>query len=264
MFKGQVWRSLFGRSVRALRAMARTRPLRALLGLLLVTTTGILAVMGGQAYRNRDWRAISGGQALLGEAGDWCSQPVAPFEIQVTEVSNAAYLECVRAGECPPPQSIWEAGPTGWVYPDGMAQHPVFGLSWEAADAYCRFIGARLPTEAEWVRAARGGSRQDYPWGDTFDAEKANTFESNIGGTVAVKTYPDGRNAMGLYHLSGNVREWVAGQAIAPCDFTQGEGAHIARGGSFLDRADHATLWSRFQGDDLPYTGMRCARDLPP
>jgi hypothetical protein len=245
LFQGQVW----GRPARmALAGFA-----------LVIGLTGTL--WGLHAYLNRGWQTIPGGQALLGQSDNYCGQPVEPFEIQVTEVTNVEYEKCVRAGACAPPKSIWDIGPDGWTFPIGQDQHPVWGLFWEDADAYCRFIGARLPTEAEWIRAARLGSEDLYPWGNQFAVEYANVFESGVGDTTGVTTYPQGRSQDGIYHLTGNVREWVADRATDPCDFTAGEGAHTVKGGSFKDRASNATIWSRYQGDDLPYAGVRCVRD---
>ena len=263
------WPRLLSRQVLAalalrFRRLLAARPLwvaLSLLGLLIVAAFVISAV---RAYQNREWREVWGGQAILGTAEHNCQASVSPFEIQITEVTNAAYLQCVRAKVCELPRSIWVSSNRGPIYPAGLENHPVFGVTWQNADAYCRFIGARLPTEAEWVRAARGGSTRQYPWGDEFDTARANVFESGIGDTVEVFQYPDGRNADGLFNLSGNVREWVADNAIDSCDFTRGTGAHVARGGSFTDRFEFATLWSRAQGDDLPYVGIRCVRDMRP
>jgi hypothetical protein len=254
------WEALLSRFV----AFVSGRPARmALVGASLAVVV-MAGVWGARAYLNRGWRAIPGGQALLGSPEHYCNYAVESFEIQRTEVTNADYLKCVRAGECAPPISLWTLGPEDWIYPAGQEQHAVWGVFWKDADAYCRYIDARLPTEAEWVRAARRGSLQDYPWGDDFAVEYANVFESGIGDAVAVTMYPLGRSRDRLYNMAGNAREWTADQAKDPCDFTAGEGEHVIKGGSFKDRAQDATIWLRYEGDTLPFVGIRCARDRHP
>lgn len=243
------------------RKAVSTRPVWSALGSLAAVGVVAGAVWGVQAYQNRGWRAISGGHALLGQADFFCSRPVEPFEIQVTEVTNADYLKCVRAGVCAAPEDLWESRAGGWTFPQGFDRHPVWSLTWEDADTYCRFIGARLPSEAEWVQAARDGSSRDYPWQGEFGVTMANVYESGVGNTVAVTTYPQGRSETGLYHLIGNVREWVSDRAIDPCDATAGERGFVAKGGSFMDSSENTTLWYRAQGDGLPLVGVRCVRD---
>ena len=95
---------------------------------------------------------------------------------------------------------------TGNEYPSGKADHPVVYVSWYAAMAYAQWTGKRLPTEAEWEYAARGGlSGKKYPWGDGIDSSKAN-YDRNVKDTTAVGKYPP--NKYGLYDMAGNVWEW--------------------------------------------------------
>ena len=96
---------------------------------------------------------------------------------------------------------------SGNDYPSGKANHPVVNVSWYAAVAYAKWAGKRLPTEAEWEYAARGGlSGKAYPWGDEIDSGKANYADSRIGDTTAVGSYP--ANKYGLHDMVGNVYEW--------------------------------------------------------
>ena len=92
-------------------------------------------------------------------------------------------------------------------YPGGKANHPVIRVGWYGAMAYAQWAGKRLPTEAEWEYAARGGLvGKKYPWGDVIDSGKANYLDSGIGDTTPVGRYPP--NGYGLYDMAGNVWEW--------------------------------------------------------
>ena len=136
------------------------------------------------------------------------------FYMDKYEVTNAEYKKFVDAN----PQ--WQKGRiegrfhngyylrlwNGNNYPVGKGDHPVVYVSWYAAMAYAKWAGKRLPTEAEWEKAARGGlAGKRYPWGDTIDATKVNYLQ-NVGGTTPVGSYPV--NGYGLYDMAGNVWEW--------------------------------------------------------
>ena len=130
------------------------------------------------------------------------------FQIMAYEVTNAQYLQCVRAGACSSPAN------TQYDDVEGL-QRPVTDVDWEMAQAFCQWIGGRLPTEAEWEKAARGGLEgRLYPWGDEEpDCGRANYAGGGnntfcVGSTRQVGSYP--ANGYGLYDMAGNVWEWTA------------------------------------------------------
>ena len=138
------------------------------------------------------------------------------FFMDETEVTNVEYQKFVLANP------RWSKGQidrnfhdggylehwNGNDYPSGEADHPVVFVSWYGAMAYAIWVEKRLPTEAEWECAARGGLRKrdnKYPWGDVIDSSKAN-YGGNVGDTTPVGSYPP--NGYGLYDMAGNVWEW--------------------------------------------------------
>ena len=125
------------------------------------------------------------------------------FYIDRTEVTNARYAEFVRTGHPPPP--YWENG----MYKSKADSFPVVMVRWQEAQDYCRWRGGRLPTEAEWEKAARGTDGRHYPWGNDFDPRKAN-----VGGAsqdlAPAGAYPSGKSPYGALDMIGNVWEWTA------------------------------------------------------
>ncbi|HUV91133.1 MAG TPA: SUMF1/EgtB/PvdO family nonheme iron enzyme [Anaerolineae bacterium] len=186
---------------------------------------------------------IPAGEFLMGDdAGPANEHPqrlvyLDAFEIDRYEVTNVQYHRFLQAtGQEPPP--YW----SGDDYPPGQADVPVVGVTWEDADAYCAWTGWRLPTEAEWERACRSTDGRVYPWGDTWDAGRANVGGAEAGqsrpvshtepgapawgegwalvqptpadvdavGLRPVGFYPDGASPDGVMDLVGNASEWVA------------------------------------------------------
>ena len=123
------------------------------------------------------------------------------YSIGKYEVTNEQFSQCVTAGICK------EYFP-GAITP---AKYPANNVTWIQADAYCTWIGRRLPTEAEWEKAARGSSdTRAFPWGDQSpDCTLANFTETCVGETVEVGNYPAGASPYGVMDMAGNVEEWV-------------------------------------------------------
>ncbi|MBH0205069.1 MAG: formylglycine-generating enzyme family protein, partial [Nitrospira sp.] len=123
------------------------------------------------------------------------------YLIDKYEISNRDYGDFMR--------TTGHGGPAYWDDPrlNGPTQ-PVVGVNWYDARAYCEYRGKRLPTEAEWEKAARGPDGNLYPWGNDFDPAKAN-YGKNHDGTRPVDSYPDGVSYYGLHNMAGNAFEWV-------------------------------------------------------
>jgi len=186
-----------------------------------------------------------------------------------------------------------------WRRPEGphssiesRLDHPVVHVSWRDAQAFCRWSGVRLPTEAEWEYAARGGLvQQRFPWGDELEPDgehrmnvwqgafpSQNTLEDGFLGTCPVDAFP--ANGYGLHNTSGNVWEWCddlfhadrAGGAPQPPNpaGSAGEEARATRGGSYLCHHSYCNRYrvagrsSNTANTSTGNTGFRCARDTEP
>ena len=201
------------------------------------------------------------------------------FYMDKHEVTVGQYKRFIRAtGHRALPDSVSEFLPTD--------QHPVVSVSWQDAMAYAKWAGKRLPTEAEWEKAARGGLKgQKYPWGDAIDANKAN-YGENVGKPMAVKSYAP--NGYGLYDMGGNVWEWCLDEwdagfyASSPRrnplsgagsvkwlldNYTNVNSSRVLRGGSWSRNALYVRVASR--GYSTPSStfyliGFRCVRTVTP
>jgi formylglycine-generating enzyme required for sulfatase activity len=159
------------------------------------------------------------------------------FWIDRTEVTNAQYQKCVDAGAC-------RVADMPLYDPQGRPNHPVVEITWNDAQVYCRWAGARLPTEAEWAKAARGTAARTYPWGDDMpDCNKAQ-YRDCGGQTVPVGSRAAGASPYGALDMAGNAWEWVADwygrgyYADSPANDPKGPESgeyRVLRGGSWYD-----------------------------
>ena len=191
------------------------------------------------------------------------------FRIGCTPVTNAHYAHFAReTRQAVAPEMGWQLAAIGQAPPAGRENHPVVGVSWDDAVAYCRWLSTRtgrryrLPSEAEWERAARGVDGRLYPWGNDFDAQRCNAAASGRGQTSAVGEFsPQGDTPEGVADLAGNVWEWTgtrwgrdAGAAEYTYPYHADDGRenpapatgplreyHIRRGGCFQDGAERVT-----------------------
>jgi formylglycine-generating enzyme required for sulfatase activity len=202
---------------------------------------------------NDDMALVPAGEFLMGSPADSDGLPdeqpqrlvlTGTFLIDRNEVTNAAYERFVQATghrapmNANPASTVWEKN----APISGIGNHPVINVSWEDAVAYCTWMGRRLPTEAEWEKAARGTDGRRYPWGNEWDFKKANSasywagrtidFQSGadweafwirgegskiskdkgIKGevlTMPIASFPESTSPYGLHDMAGNVAEWV-------------------------------------------------------
>jgi formylglycine-generating enzyme required for sulfatase activity len=171
---------------------------------------------------------------------------LAGYYIARHPVTNAEYRKFIEATGYPVPfrHDDWSK-PFNWnsdtrTYPEGKGDHPVALVSWYDAQAFCNWLGARLPTEAEWEKAARGTDGREWPWGNVWLPNCCNTEESGIQGTVPVgKFSPGGDSPYGVSDMAGNIWEWCSSLREAypyqPGDGREdlvAEGKRVLRGGA--------------------------------
>ena len=195
------------------------------------------------------------------------------YALDVYEVTTARYAKFLTATARPLPP-FWEQ-----VNLQIHGDHPVIGVDWHDADAYCRWADKRLPTEAEWERAARGDDERPYPWGKQAPTPSVANFAlgarfSYTQVLMPVGYYERGKSPYGIYDLAGNVWEWVQDwydggyYAGSPEKNPQGPETgefKVLRGGSWSELPKYLLAYGRF---NLPpatknsFTGFRCAKSL--
>lgn len=200
-----------------------------------------------------------------GDADEWRPdrrEYVEAFAIDVFEVTNAAYERFVNETNRTPP-AHWR----GSACPLGKEGCPVVGVTWQDAKAFAEWTGKRLPTEAEWEKAARGADGRTYPWGNQRpDRDKANLGKRD---TRDAHERPNGRSPHGCYDMAGNAWEWTASDYVPyPGAARSGpypDGAKVIRGGGYLSPPRDARCANReFRVPSFaesPIIGFRCARD---
>jgi formylglycine-generating enzyme required for sulfatase activity len=131
------------------------------------------------------------------------------FWIDQYEVTNGMYGLCVQAGVCQPPQKPYSSHRAEYFGNPEFQDYPVITVTWTDAQTYCTWAERRLPTEAEWERAARGDDMRSFPWGENPPSELLTNFNNLIRDTSRVGSYPLGVSPFGAYDMAGNVAEWV-------------------------------------------------------
>ena len=210
------------------------------------------------------------------------------YWIDQLEVTNAMYALCMNAGQCDAPQSSRSQRRTDYFENPEFKDFPVVYVTWGQAKAYCEWAGRRLPTEAEWERAARGDDFRTFPWGENKADGLLANFNMLVGDTSRVGTYPAGASPFGVLDMAGNVAEWVndfyafdysvSDNVLNPMGpETSSSFNRVVRGGSLGDaeinirvskrssvrgpNSNAARGSSEYLGDFSPRIGFRCATD---
>lgn len=215
---------------------------------------------------------IQGGKFMMGrndgspDEGPVHEVEVKSFFLDTQEISNQDYKKFVDATGHPAPRN-WKFN--GSYAPD-EATLPVTYVTWNDATAYAKWAGKRLPTEAEWEYAARGGSKGFlYPWGDQWALGYANLDRKGQRKPSPVRSFEKDLSSFGIYDLAGNVSEWVQDNYSERYGASPDGRLRVYRGGNFLDAPDKGTgtyRWADFPDnipdDQILRVGFRCAKDF--
>ena len=209
------------------------------------------------------------------------------FWMDQLEVTNAMYQLCVAAGACNMPQSLESQRRTDYYNNVEFKDYPVVYVTWGDANAFCEWAGERLPTEAEWERAARGDDLRTFPWGEDKPDETFANFNFMVRDTSRVGSYPLGASPFGILDMAGNVAEWTSdfyksnfysvSDSTNPIASTSSNFFRVVRGGSLGDAEINIRAPKRssvlgsnlnaipgskeYLGEFSPRIGFRCAAD---
>lgn len=210
------------------------------------------------------------------------------FYVDLYEVTNEAYTQCVQAGECKPPMDIGVGKEENYYINPDFSRYPVVHVTWDMARKYCAWRGGRLPTEAEWEKAARGTDQRIFPWGNDFVGLKANLCDAGCPGqrvnqditdgylnTSPVGAYPEAKSFYGAFDMAGNVWEWVLDwydptfYSTQMQDSTNPTGAKIGkdrvlRGGSWVSNIFNLRTALRYAynpDQQAEFIGFRCVME---
>jgi formylglycine-generating enzyme required for sulfatase activity len=200
------------------------------------------------------------------------------YYIYKYEVTNAAYKRCMDAGACNPPKQSNSSTRSAYYGNPEFDDYPVIYVDWNMANEYCLWRNARLPTEAEWEKAARGVDGRTYPWGEYINCDRVNYYDGSkycVGDTTKVGSYESGKSPYGVYDMGGNVWEWVNDwysgtyYRSSPSSNRLGPDSgqyRVLRGGSWSLNPNYVRSANRGWG--IPVTlrdvGFRCARGTSP
>ncbi len=194
---------------------------------------------------------IPGGEFILGGEGTGTDSAhmvsVPNFYIDRTEVTNAAYGRCVAAGLCTPLSNNGSATHPSYATDAQYANYPVLNVTWSQAGAFCGWACKRLPTEAEWEKAASWNtttrSKTIWPWGNEFDPKRLNSDEARIGDTTPVGQFEPEIN--GTVDMGGNISEWTSSLNM-PYPYNEADGREDAQATG--DRVYRGGSWAQTQG----------------
>jgi formylglycine-generating enzyme required for sulfatase activity len=237
-----------------------------------VSALGIGSTMTGQDGMTLLY--VPAGEFTMGSDKDYSDEkPVHPvyldaFWIDKTEVTNAMYAKCVAdSGACKEPPSKDSYTRSSYYGNEKYNNYPVIKVDWNMAKTYCEWAGRRLPTEAEWEKAARGDYAFTYPWGNDVPNNNLLNFNQVVGDTSEVGKYPNGASPYGALDMVGNVWEWVdnwydayPGNSVSNLNY--GTTFRVLRGGSWYNSDNYIRSTSRGNGNPsstLNSFGFRCA-----